>query len=381
MEINKKTFSYKLFFLIIFLFVALTIWRLYLIFFPVQNLDIQVQIWAASYQIVAWAGAIVGLIFSRLWGGYKSVMGRVVLAFSIGLLAQSFGQSVFSYYFYTGIQAPFPSLADLGFFGSIPFYIYGILTLSKVLGIHISFKSFKNKTQIVVLPVVILSLSYYMFLKGYQFDPTQPLKTFLDFGYPLGQAVYVSLAISVYLLARNIFGGTLKKPITFLLLALAVQYIADYIFLYQSNRGIFVGGGSSDYIYLIAYFTMAIALVYIGNILQKIRSEDLVLGKSSDTGVLNLNELFNKIIVEIIYRQERVAGQIAWETAAKVSGLRVLDQKKGTITLNEDPKKVIDSLITNYKSIFGELAVSVSKEAVRHLVAELPNNEIPVSLK
>lgn len=272
MEINKKTFGHKLFFLIIFLFIALTIWRLFLIFLPLKNLDIKVQIWAASYQVVAWVGAVIGLIFSKLWGGYKSVVGKAILAFSIGLLAQSFGQSVFSYYFYTGIQAPYPSLADLGFFGSIPFYIYGIISLAKVSGARISLKSLTNRIKVIFIPLALLFASYLVFLKGYQFDLTQPIKVFLDFGYPLGQAVYISIAILAYLLSRKILGGIMKKSIIFFIFALVAQYIADYVFLYQSSRGTFIGGGISDYIYLISYFIMAISLIQIGKIFYKIQN-------------------------------------------------------------------------------------------------------------
>ena len=241
---------------------------------PQYNTDNNLQIWAASYQIVAWCGAIIGFIFASKWGGFKSLLGRAVIGFSIGLLLQSFGQSVFSWYFYTGNTLPYPSLADLGFFGSIPFYIYGISCLSKVAGANFSLRSSVNKFWAIFLPAAILIASYAVFLRGYQFDPTQPwLKAFLDFGYPLGQAVYISIAILAYIFSKNILGGIMRAVIMSFIIALVAQYVADYTFLYQSMHNTFVGGGIDDCLYLLAYFLMSISLVRLGVVFHQINSK------------------------------------------------------------------------------------------------------------
>ncbi|MCX6757631.1 MAG: hypothetical protein NTZ44_01990 [Candidatus Nomurabacteria bacterium] len=367
---------------VIFLFVIISIWYFYLHTIDLSLTERMRQIWGSAYQVLAIFGGIFGLFVSKKWSGRKSLLGRAILYFSIGLLLQSFGQSVSSYYnFFQNQAIPYPSFGDIGFFGSIFAYIAGAYTLMKATSFASSVKSIKGKSVAIILPLIILVASYFFFLQGYEFDWSNKLKIFLDFGYPFGQAIYVSVAILALFFSRNSLGGFLRKPIIFIIIALVFQYISDFTFLYQANAGTWYVGGMNDFLYAISYFLMALALINLGTVFKKISSDDLSSVNNAEVGVLNLNELFNKIIVEIIYRQERVAGQIAWETAMKVSGLHVLDQKKGTITLNEDPKKVIDSLINNYKSIFGELAVSVSKEAVRHLVAELPNNEIPVSLK
>src|SRR3989344_2953142 len=127
----KENLIKKVVFVPFLLLTIFTVWRLYLIFNNPGDRSYDIQIWAASYQLIAWFGAICGFYFSGLWGGWKSLVGRANLAFAIGLLAQSFGQSVFSYFFYMGIDTPYPSIADIGFFGSIPFYIYGALLLIK----------------------------------------------------------------------------------------------------------------------------------------------------------------------------------------------------------------------------------------------------------
>jgi len=269
----KSFFGSRSFTIVFGLFVVLILWRLGLVLFPQFNTDTNVQIWAASYQFVAWCGAIIGFTFAKKWGGFKSLLGRTALAFSFGLLAQSFGQSVFSWYFYSGNTLPYPSLADLGFFGSIPFYIYGTACLAKLAGSQFSLRSSLNKVWAVLIPVAILGASYLVFLKDYQFDPTQPvLKAFLDFGYPLGQAIYISLAIIAYIFSKNILGGVMRKAIILFIVALAVQYAADYTFLYQSMHGTFVGGGVDDLMYLFAYFLMGTSLIQLGVIFHQIKN-------------------------------------------------------------------------------------------------------------
>jgi len=59
------------------------------------------------------------------------------------------------------------------------------------------------------------------------------LVVFLDFGYPLGQAVYVSLALVVLLSLGKFLGGVMKRPVLLLLLAFILQYAADFNFLYS----------------------------------------------------------------------------------------------------------------------------------------------------
>ena len=268
----KTLFSYKSFIIITSAFLVFLIWRLVLAVSGNLSLDdVHIHVWAASYQIVAWLGAIIGLIFSRSWGSYKSIIGRAAIAFSAGLLAQSFGQSVFSYYFYTGSQAPYPSLADIGFFGSIPLYCYGIILLGKAAGAHISLRSSINKMYVIVIPFAILLTSYIFFLKDYEFTSVN-IRMFLDFGYPLGQAIYISLAILAYFLSRNTLGGLMKKPVLLFVAALVVQYACDYTFLYQSSRNIFVGGGLVDLMYLISYFIMSLALVKLIIVFEKIKN-------------------------------------------------------------------------------------------------------------
>ena len=217
-------------------------------------------------------GGIWGIAIAQKWGGIRSVMGKTVILFSLGLLFQVFGQLAYAYLsFYIHIDVPYPSSGDIGYFGSIPLYIYGILLLAKASGVKIGLKSFESKIQAILIPLVMLVVAYFLFLQGYEFDWKDPIKIFLDFGYPLGQAIYISIAFLTYLLSRNILGGIMKRKILFILFALCIQFLSDYTFLYQLSRGTWAVGGINDYMYLIAYFIMTLALLQLNTVLSKIK--------------------------------------------------------------------------------------------------------------
>lgn len=91
--------------------------------------------------------------------------------------------------------------------------------------------------------------------------------------------------------------------------------------------------------------------------------------------------IFDQIVIKIIKEQELVIGPLAWLEAGKVKNLRIVDQKKEEIALQNDPKTVIDQLVSRYESIFGRASHEVCKEAAAPLIAELPVSEVPSSLK
>ena len=235
--------------------------------------DMQRQVWSALYQVLAWFGCAVGIAAFRSLGGFKSPLAKAILGFSLGLLFQSFGQTGYSYYIlFRHIAVPYPSWADAGFFGSIPFYCYGILQLAKVSVVGgLSLKSLSHKIQAFLIPSGILALSYYVFLKGYIFDWSDPAKIFLDFGYPLGEAVYISIAILTFVQSRKILGGVMKGPATFLIMALMFQYISDYTFLYQANRGLWRTAGTGDFMYTISYLLMSLGIIYTSEVSKRVR--------------------------------------------------------------------------------------------------------------
>ncbi len=247
----------------ILMFVFFSLWW-GLVQLPVSNQHLLNQLWGGLYGIEALVGAIWGLRIYRDWGGSKSLMGKAIMLFALGLFAQEFGQLSYNYYiFYRQIEIPYPSLGDIGFFSSIPFYLFGALYLAKASGVKVSLQSFKSKIQAAIIPLALLSYSYFIFLHGYEFDWSKPLTIFLDFGYPLGQALYVSVALLAVLLVRGVLGGIMKYRVFFIFFALLFQYLCDFMFLYQANNKTWVAGGINDFMYLVSYLIMTLALLQL----------------------------------------------------------------------------------------------------------------------
>src|SRR3990167_711806 len=117
------------------IFILLTAWWINIHTREVSSTENLRQLWAAIYQVMALYGAGIGILISNYWGGRKSTFGKSILFFSLGLLLQSFGQSSYSYYiFFEKIEVPYPSVGDIGFFGSVLAYIAGIIYLARVSG-------------------------------------------------------------------------------------------------------------------------------------------------------------------------------------------------------------------------------------------------------
>jgi hypothetical protein len=252
-------------------FLFLTGWWVYL---QITKTGAENNWFGISYGAVALIGAVVGLRVSSRWGGLKSYIGRALAMFALGLFAQEFGQ--IAYWFYVFIlksDVPYPSIGDIGFFGSIPLYIYGVILLARASGAKFSLRSLSSKLQAFLIPLLLLIVSYRFFLQGYEFDWSHPLTVLLDFGYPFGQAIYISIAILAFLFSRKLLGGLMRSRILWVLFALFAQYISDFTFLYQSHNGTWQAGGINDYMYLISYLIMTLAIMSFGQLFIKLQSQ------------------------------------------------------------------------------------------------------------
>ena len=92
------------------------------------------------------------------------------------------------------------------------------------------------------------------------------------------------------------------------------------------------------------------------------------------------DDIYSRMIIEIIAVQEAIMGPLAIEQANSVVGLTV-DWSSKTATIATEPQKVIEGLINKYRVLFGDTSVEVSREAVSNLIRELSAQEVPSILR
>lgn len=252
-------------------FSVITVWWIILQLSGVKE-QFQNYLFGGTYGLIAVYGGILGIFIAQKWGGFKSSLGRFVYFIAFGLFVEEFGQLAFtSYNLFLKIQVPYPSIADIGFFGLIPFYILAVISLAHTVGLKFSLKSIGAKLQLVFIPVIMLVATYALFLQDYTLDFSNPIKILLDFGYPLGHAIYISITILILSLSRKYLGGIMRNTIFFFLFAFLLQYVAEFNFLFQSSRGTWANAGYGDYLYFLAYSFMTLAIIQLNYILIKIK--------------------------------------------------------------------------------------------------------------
>ena len=91
-------------------------------------------------------------------------------------------------------------------------------------------------------------------------------------------------------------------------------------------------------------------------------------------------DIYAQIITKIIEQQESIIGPVALQQARQVNGI-TLDWDNHQVSINGDAKTIINQLIAQYKSLFGQIAVEVSKEVTVKFTAQLTESQVPDSLK
>ena len=221
------------------------------------------NLYGALYPIIALFGGLYGLfVVSKKWGGLKSRVGKGTFFLSLGLLAEVFGQWSWSYFtIIQQIEVPYPSIADIGYFAIVPFYGYAIYNFAIASGVKINLRNFQGKLQAILIPILMILIAYFLFLKDVQIDTSNLLRTFLDFGYPGFEAIAVSMGLLTYSLSRKVLGGVMRPRVLYLVFALVAQYITDYTFLYRAGIETYYNAGPVDLMYTTSFMIMFLGIM------------------------------------------------------------------------------------------------------------------------
>lgn len=220
------------------------------------------------YGFIPLIWGVVGLRTSFLWGGFKSLTGKSLSFLSLGMLVWATGNMIWAYYnLILKIPVPYPSLADYVFILSFPLWAIGMFFLSRVTGAALSLRRIKGRIALFTIPILVITVSYYLLFvvaRGGVID-TQggSLKLFLDIAFPAWDVVILTLALLVFGLSFNYFGGKFKWPIIILLLGFGVNYVTDFSFSYTTTLGTFFVGSWVDLLFATAQFLIALGITLI----------------------------------------------------------------------------------------------------------------------
>jgi hypothetical protein len=214
------------------------------------------------YGLLALIGVAASVMIAfKVWGGWKSMMGRMLIFIGVGLFMEWLGICVWLYYNLRGIAAPYPSVADVGYFGLVPMYVMASVLLARATGVRFGLKGIQAKLLSAALPLVALTLAFALFIRKIGFSEENPLKLFFDLAYPIGEIIPVTVAVLVLVLAtRMLRGGVMRGRVVFLVAAFFAQFVAEYVFLYQAGAGTYVNAGTADLLYATSYLTMCISI-------------------------------------------------------------------------------------------------------------------------
>lgn len=216
-----------------------------------------------SYGLIGLTGSLYSIFYiSKIWGGFKSVIGRGLIFIPFGLLGQWIGLQIWTYYnIVLKIAVPYPSWADVGYFSLVPAYTLGSLMFAQATGAKFNLKTKKGKIFAFIIPAIMLLLAYYLFVKDIGITKNNFIKTFFDFGYPLGEIIPVSIAMYTLSYSKKFFGGKFRNRILYLIFAFSFQFITEYYFLYTSGNNTYYNGSFSDLLYATSYTIMSLGLL------------------------------------------------------------------------------------------------------------------------
>jgi hypothetical protein len=90
-------------------------------------------------------------------------------------------------------------------------------------------------------------------------------------------------------------------------------------------------------------------------------------------------DIYAQIAEKIIKEQQSIIGPIAVEQAGKVPGLKV-SLKNDQVVIDGNKKDVLENLVKQYEKLFGLTSVEVCRDAVKGIISQAPQDQIPKML-
>ncbi|MEK7105448.1 MAG: hypothetical protein AAB865_02075 [Patescibacteria group bacterium] len=223
-------------------------------------------LYGGVFGLIPVIGGLVGLRRAKQWGLFRSAMGKACLFLSLGLITWGIGNQIWAYFNLTqAIEVPYPSTADIAYIVSWPLWALGVISLSRATGARVSLRKMQGKIQLLVIPILIAALSYYVLVvvarQGVLVASDSTLKAFFDVAYPVGDIVILTLAALVFGLSYKHLGGRFRAPVLCILFGFFLNYVGDATFVWTVTKGTFTTGNWVDLIYTSAMTMLVLGVV------------------------------------------------------------------------------------------------------------------------
>lgn len=90
---------------------------------------------------------------------------------------------------------------------------------------------------------------------------------------------------------------------------------------------------------------------------------------------MSSQDKFSVVALRIVEHQKQLIGPLAVDLAKKAGGIEFTSEKE--LVIYGDPRKVLGNLVNQYKNVFGDLSVQVSRRAVKTLTLDFASGELP----
>ncbi len=208
---------------------------------------------------------------ARELGGWHSTLGRICILLAASVACWGvIGNGVWFWYnscpvwpapldCSSSLEAPFPSLADVGYLTNLPMAGWALIEMCRL--VSIGRATLIRSAILLGLPLAIIT-AYFMvptvhilgfaFGKGALFSSDYSLVGNLIASlYLTTEVVLISLAAMILASARNIAGSRILAPVVSLIVAFIGLWLGDLIFYSRNAAGTYYNGDVSDLAYTV----------------------------------------------------------------------------------------------------------------------------------
>jgi diguanylate cyclase (GGDEF)-like protein/PAS domain S-box-containing protein len=267
--------------------------------------------------VLAWRASMFDTLTDRTRWAWRFV--------SFGMMAFVVGQILWIYFEnYLGEQ-PFPSWADVGYLAYYPLMLAGLLLMVEKMRTREERINFSLDASIVMIGGGMV-IWYFLLRPIAGSHDGDSLKTVLSLAYPIADLVLL-LGIVSLLLRRTGFGS--RWIVNLLLAGVVINFIADFVFSYQSLEGTYETGNPVDGLFTLACMPVAVAahLQYIQARNGILAVEPNVVGESKFfwTPYLAVAVVY-LVLVKVVYEHSVALMEVSVLVAGVVTALVVVRQ-------------------------------------------------------